>query len=72
MQIKLTIDRFENDQAVLISQNGQTIVWPKNQLPAGVREGMALNFEILEDQEREKKDRQAAKNILNEIINNQP
>ncbi|MDO8593149.1 MAG: DUF3006 domain-containing protein [bacterium] len=69
MIIRLTIDRFENDQAVLISHDGQTIIWPKDKLPAGARDGLALNFEIMEDQERGEKDRQAAKDIINEIIN---
>ena len=72
MIIKLTIDRFEADQAVLISSDGVAIIWPKNKLPAGAREGLALNFEIMADQGREKKDRQTAKDIINEIINPAP
>lgn len=68
MQIKLIIDRFEGNQAVLIASDGQTIIWPKDKLPAGAREGAALNFEVAEKAEREKKDRQTAKEIINEII----
>jgi len=69
MLIKLTIDRFEADKAVLITEDGAAIVWPKDKLPAGAREGLALSFDITEEQEREKRDRQTAKDILNEIIN---
>lgn len=72
MIIRLTIDRFESDQAVLIAADGANIIWPKNKLPAGAHEGMSLNFDIMEDAEREKKDRQTAKDIINEIINPAP
>ncbi|MDD4900645.1 MAG: DUF3006 domain-containing protein [Patescibacteria group bacterium] len=68
MIIRLTIDRFEGGQTVLVASDGQMIVWPKNQLPPNSREGSALNFEILEEREREIKDKQTAKEILNEII----
>jgi len=69
MLIKFTIDRFEGDKAVLIDSNGQTTIWPKNKLPAGVHEGSGLNFDIAEKTEREKRDKQTAKDIINEIIN---
>ena len=69
MTIKFTIDRFEADKAVLIAADGAALVWPKDKLPDGARAGAALNFDIMEDGEREKRDRQTAKDILNEIIN---
>lgn len=69
MLIKFTIDRFEGEQAVLVAEDGQAIVWPKNKLPQNAREGAALNVEILEEAEREKRDKQTAKDIINEIIN---
>ncbi|OGF23635.1 hypothetical protein A3H09_02605 [Candidatus Falkowbacteria bacterium RIFCSPLOWO2_12_FULL_45_13] len=69
MLIKLTIDRLEGNKAVLITQDGQAVVWPKNKLPAGLREGSALSFNIAEESERELKDKQTAKDIINEIIN---
>lgn len=68
MLIKFTIDRFEGDQAVLIAGDGKTVVWPKNQLPENVHEGSCLNFDITEKTEREKRDKQTAKDIINEII----
>jgi len=69
MIIKLTIDRFEADKAVLITEDGAAIVWPKSKLPDGIHEGSALSFDIVEEREREKRDQQTAKDILNEIIN---
>jgi len=70
MQIKLTIDRFEKDLAVLITDDGVAITWPKNKLPANAHEGLALNFDIQEKAEREKQNKQTAKDIINEIIQN--
>lgn len=68
MNIKITIDRFENDKAVLKTDDGDTIVWPKNKLPENAREGAVLNFNILTDAETEKDKRDLAKEILNEIM----
>lgn len=70
MLIKLTIDRFEEDKAVLTAESGIIIIWPKNKLPAGIHEGSALSFDIREEAEREKRDKQTAKDIINEIIKN--
>ena len=69
MILKFTIDRFEEDKAVLVDENGQSIIWPGDKLPSNLHEGSALIFEINEEAEREKKDRQQAKDIINEIIN---
>lgn len=70
MIIKLTIDRFEEDKAVLAADDGTTIIWPKNKLPADVHEGSALSFDVTEEAEREKQNKQTAKDIINEIIQN--
>lgn len=69
MLIKLTLDRFEGDKAVLIAADGENIIWPKHKLPANLRDGSALSFDIAEEKEREQKNKQTAKDILNEIIN---
>ncbi|MFH1255077.1 MAG: DUF3006 domain-containing protein [bacterium] len=68
MVVKLTIDRFEGDKAVLIESGGLAVVWPKNKLPQNAREGSCLNFEISEEAEYEKRQKQTAKDIINEII----
>ncbi|MFH1583248.1 MAG: DUF3006 domain-containing protein [Candidatus Falkowbacteria bacterium] len=70
MLIKLTVDRLEEDKAVLAADDGTTIIWPKNKLPADVHEGSALSFDIQEAAEQEKRDKQTAKDIINEIIKN--
>lgn len=68
MLISLTIDRFEADKAVLMADDGTVMIWPKNKLPANVYEGSALSFDISETTEREKRDKQTAKDLINEII----
>jgi len=70
MIIQFTIDRFESDKAVLIAADGAAINWPKNKLPDNVHEGSCLSFDIAADEEREKRNQQTAKDIINEIINN--
>jgi len=69
MIIKLTVDRLEKDKAILIAGDGETMVWPRNKLPKNIHEGSCLSFDVAEKQEREKIDKQTAKDIINEIIN---
>ena len=68
MNIKLTIDRFENDKAILKTEDRSTIIWPKNQLPENIHEGMVLVFNIVNDAKAEKDKKELAKEILNEIL----
>ena len=69
MIIKFTLDRFEANRAILITSDGEKIVWPKDKLPNNLHDGSKVTFNIQEDGEREKKDKQTAKDIINEIIN---
>lgn len=68
MNIKLTIDRFENNKAVLKTEEGISIIWPKNKLPEQAREGIVLNFKIADNIQAEKEKKELAKDILNEIL----
>lgn len=70
MNIKLTIDRVEEDRAVLMDDDGNQIVWPLDKLPKGSNtEGSVLNFNVMSDEDTEKDKRILAKEILNEILN---
>ena len=69
MNIKATIDRFENDKAILITKDKIEIIWPKNKLPENASEGIVLNIDIFNDKESTKKNKELAKEILNEILN---
>lgn len=68
MILKLTLDRVEGEQAVLKTEDGATIVWPKNKLPAEAKEGSVLEFQIKDDQTAELEKKEMAKTILNEIL----
>jgi hypothetical protein len=69
MEQKLTIDRFEGDLAVLITEDKKSITWPKDKLPKSAKEGAVLSFYITNDINKSETDRKLAKNILNEILN---
>ena len=69
MDIRLIIDRFENDKAVLKTEDGTVVTWPKNKLPDGAHEGSVLFFNIQNKDVIEKENKSLAKKILNEILN---
>ncbi len=69
MLITLTVDRFEDHNAVLISPDNKTIIWPKNMLPKDTKEGAVLSFSVSTNSGQEHDRRQLAKDILNEILN---
>lgn len=68
MNRKLTIDRFEENKAVLKTEDGQEIIWPKDKLPTEIKEGDVLDFSILKNEEAREEKKKQAKDILNEIL----
>lgn len=68
MKYILIIDRFENNQAVLKTEDNATIIWPKNKLPYNAKEGAVLIFDININTEIENNKKELAINILNEIL----
>ena len=69
MNIKVNLDRFENEKAVLITKDKDIIIWPKDKLPENVSEGTVLNINISNDKKDTEKNQKLAKEILNEILN---
>lgn len=69
MNLNLTIDRFEEDKAVLKTTDNQTIIWPKGKLPKSAQEGSVLSFVITGSAATDTDSKELAKNILNEILN---
>ncbi len=68
MDFKLVLDRFENDRAVLISESGQEIVWPKKMLPPAAAEGQIFYVRLLDDPEELAKEKKKAHDLLNELL----
>lgn len=69
MDIQATIDRFEDDKAVLVLKSKETIIWPKSKLPKNAQAGMVLGISIFDDKDETEKNIRQAKDILNEILN---
>lgn len=69
MKHTLLIDRFEQNQVVLKTNDNKTIVWPKNKLPHDIKEGEVLIFNINTNVEVKNDKKELAKSILNEILN---
>ena len=68
MVIELKIDRFENDKAILLSDDNDTIIWPRGKLPKDAKEGSLIAFSLNDDQTKAKESKELAKDILNEIL----
>jgi hypothetical protein len=43
------IDRYEGDYAALVFDDGQRLLWPREQLPAEVKEGVAVAIALTVD-----------------------
>jgi len=70
MKINLTVDRFEGDKVVLLSESGKNVIWLKKDLPENTKESDVLVFEVSTEVEAKKQKENLAKDILNEILEN--
>lgn len=68
--IKGTIDRFEGDKAVIKTEFGDQILWPKNKLSSDLTEGAVINLAIMLDSQATDSKEELAKQILNQILKN--
>jgi len=66
--LKAVIDRFEGESAVIKLEDGQEIIWPKNDLPEDAKEGSALRLSVSTSQSDEEERTKLAKTLLNEIL----
>ena len=49
MKVELSVDRFEGEIAVLVSDDGDQIDFPRSLLPKGVKAGDVLTLDIKRD-----------------------
>ncbi len=68
--IKAAIDRLEGDSAVIKTEDGQELLWPKQSLPEDAKEGSAVRLGISTNQSDEEERTRLAKTLLNEILQN--
>ncbi len=66
--INLNLDRFEENKAVLYSENDEEIILPKKLLPKDAKEGESIVLTLATDQAETKRREAKAKEILNEIL----
>ena len=66
--IEGTIDRFEDGQAVIKTNEGQQIVWPKDKLTAEIKEGDAIQLYLVGAKTQTAANESIAKALLNQII----
>lgn len=62
------LDRLEGDQAVIVIDSGQTLVWPAASLPEGAAAGSCLRLTLQTDQLAQQERTELAKAILKEIL----
>ncbi len=66
--IRGAIDRFEGTNAVIRTEDGQTLVWPIKNLPDGAGESEAVRIILSTNQTDTEEREKLAKEMLNEIL----
>ncbi|MFH1713334.1 MAG: DUF3006 domain-containing protein [Candidatus Jacksonbacteria bacterium] len=66
---KAVIDRLEQNQAVIQTNDGQILLWDINNLPPNLSEGDEVVIEVKNLAEADKEQQELAKSILDEIFN---
>jgi hypothetical protein len=75
MKIQLSIDRFEGKRkeiAVLVTDEGQQLNFPRALLPAGAKAGEVLTLDIERDLEATKQLRQETRKLQEELRKRDP
>ena len=68
MLLELKVDKFENDKAILLTEDNDAVVWPRRQLPPDIKEGSLIAFSINDQPANQPDNKELAKNILNELL----
>lgn len=65
-----TIDRFENDVAVIRLETGTSLLWPKEKLNNNTHEGSVIKVGVDSNIVKTAATEVLAKDVLNEILKN--
>lgn len=68
LNFELTLDRLEDDKAVLKTSDNETVIWPRSKLPNSAKDGSVYYISVKNLEEKEKNGHELAKDILNEIL----
>ena len=63
------VDRLEEDKAIIITEDGQQLIWPIDLLPDGTVEGMAIRLTLKISGNDSEENETTAKAVLKEILN---
>jgi len=66
--IQATIDRIEEDKAVLVFEDGQKLFVPINALPENSLAGRTLDISLLPNSSKTESRESLARDVLNEIL----
>ena len=66
--IKGIIDRFENGLAVIKTEDGQTLNWPKENLPQNCVAGQEVKILLKTSNNDQSEREELAKTILNQLL----
>ena len=64
------IDRFEDKMAVIITKDGQKLLWPINNLPEDSQKGKTVRIVLSTTKSDQYEREKTAKTILNQILRN--
>ena len=68
VKLRATIDRFEEQKAVLVFADGQQLIVARDILPQGLKEGDAVCLDFIYDRQATEQKKDEAKNILENIL----
>ena len=66
MKKEATVDRIEGEKAVLLTEEEETVILPAQWFPH-IHEGMVIDMDFEENQEKEKESMNEAEDLLAEI-----
>ena len=70
-ELTATIDRIEEDKAILVFDDGQKLIIPINKLPANSSAGKILEINLNANENETNEKERLAKDVLNEILSNE-
>jgi hypothetical protein len=69
MRIRAVLDRFEDDKAVVLFGDAEvSVVWPRQYLPDGAKEGAVLWLDLSVDEQATGAARTEAESLLRQLL----
>lgn len=62
------VENIDGNKVILLTQDNQRIIWPKDKLVKDIKPGHIINFNVLSQEELASSQKDLAKEILEEIF----